>query len=50
MESKDPEALVKQLANYEIFLVGKRNALYSLLKKYEQNLINHNNDMRESEG
>ena len=44
IESKDPQALVKQSANYEILHLVKRNSLYNLLKKYEQNLINHNND------
>ena len=44
IESKDPQTLIKPSANYEILHIGKRNSLYSLLKKYEQNLINHNND------
>ena len=34
IESKDPQALVKQSTNYEIRHIGKRNPLYSLLKKY----------------
>ena len=40
IESKHPQTLVKQSANYGI--LHKRNSLYILLKK--QNLINHNND------
>ena len=44
IETKNPQTLVKQSSNYEILHIGKRNSLYSLLKKYEQNLVNHNND------
>ena len=44
IDSKDPQALVKQSANYEILYVDKRNSLYSILKKYEQNLTNQTND------
>ena len=44
IDSKDPQALVKQSANYEILYIDKRNSLYSILKKNEQNLINQTND------
>ena len=29
-------------ANYEMLYVEKRSSLYSLIRKYEHNLINHN--------
>ena len=41
IEMKDPQTLVKQAANYE-FSHTERNSLYSLFKKYEQNLSNDN--------
>ena len=44
IDSKDPQALVIQSANYEILHIDNRNSLYSILKKYEQNLINPTND------
>ena len=44
IKSKDPQTFVKQSTNYKILHIGKRNPLYSILKKYEQNLISHNND------
>ena len=34
----------QQIRYYEILHTGKRNSLYCLLKKYEQNLINHINE------
>ena len=42
IENKDPPALVKQAANYEILYIDERNS-YSLLKTYEHNLVNRNN-------
>ena len=42
VENKDPQSLAKQAANYEILHAEKRDSFYSLLKKYEQKLINNN--------
>ena len=33
---------IKQAANYEMLHTGERNSYYSLMKKYEGNLVNHN--------
>ena len=42
VEAKDPHSLVKQAANYEMSHIEDRNSFYSLLKKYERNMLNHN--------
>ena len=47
IENKDPPSLVKQAAKYEILDIDERNSLYSLLKKYEHNLVNRNNSNEE---
>ena len=42
VESKGPQSLVKQAANYEQLNTENRNSLYSIYKKWEQILPNHN--------
>ena len=42
VEAKDPQSLVKQAANYEMLQTEERNSFYSLMKKHEGNLVNHN--------
>ena len=42
VEAKDAHSLVKQAANYEMSHIEERNSFYSLLKKYEHNMLNHN--------
>ena len=46
IENKDPSSFVQQAANYEILYIDERNS-YSLLKKYEHNLVNRNNSNEE---
>ena len=41
LEKKDPQTLVRQAANYELSHL-ERISFYSLFKKYEQDLNNHN--------
>ena len=47
IENIDPPSLVKRAANYEILYIDERKSLYSLLKKYEHNLVNRNNSNEE---
>ena len=42
VKAKYPHSLVKQAANYEMSHIEERNSFYSLLKKYERNMLNHN--------
>ena len=47
MKTKIHHHLWNRQINYEILYIGERNSLYSLLKKYEHNLVNRNNSNEE---
>ena len=45
VENKGPRSLVKQAANYEALNTEDRNSFYSIIKKWERTLPNHNINM-----